>query len=190
MNERQMQFRVGVVVFATMIVGGLLATLNDPLPTRLAAVGPVDVSHRHRGAAGARRRREHAGPQERHPDRPREIDRRQGRRRRGARRHRRPTGRCCTNQVPHIRTTRAGRRDDRLRDDAAERPAAAARRWRGYSAAWSIRNPFDSHRQAGRLASKSSPTPAERLAGRRRRSRQAGPSASTTRSATKRKKAA
>ena len=33
MNERQMQFRVGVVVFATMIVGGLLATLYDPLPT-------------------------------------------------------------------------------------------------------------------------------------------------------------
>ena len=28
MNERQMQFRVGVVVFATMIIGGLLATLN------------------------------------------------------------------------------------------------------------------------------------------------------------------
>jgi phospholipid/cholesterol/gamma-HCH transport system substrate-binding protein len=33
MNERRMQFRVGVVVFATMIVGGLLATLYDPLPT-------------------------------------------------------------------------------------------------------------------------------------------------------------
>ncbi len=32
MNERQMQFRVGVVVFATMIVGGLLATLNGPIP--------------------------------------------------------------------------------------------------------------------------------------------------------------
>jgi phospholipid/cholesterol/gamma-HCH transport system substrate-binding protein len=30
MNERQMQFRVGVVVFATMIIGGLLATLNEP----------------------------------------------------------------------------------------------------------------------------------------------------------------
>lgn len=28
-----MQFRVGVVVFATMIVGGLLASLNGPLPT-------------------------------------------------------------------------------------------------------------------------------------------------------------
>lgn len=28
-----MQFRVGVVVFATVIVGGLLATLYDPLPT-------------------------------------------------------------------------------------------------------------------------------------------------------------
>ena len=27
-----MQFRVGVVVFATMIVGGLLASLNGPLP--------------------------------------------------------------------------------------------------------------------------------------------------------------
>jgi len=33
MNERRMQFRVGVVVFATVIVGGLLATLYDPLPT-------------------------------------------------------------------------------------------------------------------------------------------------------------
>jgi phospholipid/cholesterol/gamma-HCH transport system substrate-binding protein len=33
MNERQMQFRVGIVVFATMIVGGLLASLNGPLPT-------------------------------------------------------------------------------------------------------------------------------------------------------------
>jgi ABC-type transporter Mla subunit MlaD len=32
MNERQMQFRVGVVVFATMIVGGLLASLNAPIP--------------------------------------------------------------------------------------------------------------------------------------------------------------
>jgi phospholipid/cholesterol/gamma-HCH transport system substrate-binding protein len=28
-----MQFRVGVVMFATMIIGGLLATLNSPLPT-------------------------------------------------------------------------------------------------------------------------------------------------------------
>ena len=33
MNERQMQFRVGVVVFATMIIGGLLATLSGPLTT-------------------------------------------------------------------------------------------------------------------------------------------------------------
>jgi phospholipid/cholesterol/gamma-HCH transport system substrate-binding protein len=33
MNERQMQFRVGVVVFATMIIGGLLASLSGPLPT-------------------------------------------------------------------------------------------------------------------------------------------------------------
>jgi len=33
MNERQMQFRVGVVVFATMIIGALLATLNSPLPS-------------------------------------------------------------------------------------------------------------------------------------------------------------
>jgi phospholipid/cholesterol/gamma-HCH transport system substrate-binding protein len=33
MNERQMQFRVGVVVFATMIIGGLLATLNGPMPS-------------------------------------------------------------------------------------------------------------------------------------------------------------
>ncbi len=32
MNERRMEFRVGVVVLATMIVGGLLATVYDPLP--------------------------------------------------------------------------------------------------------------------------------------------------------------
>jgi phospholipid/cholesterol/gamma-HCH transport system substrate-binding protein len=31
MNERQMQFRVGVMVFATMIIGGLLGTLHEPL---------------------------------------------------------------------------------------------------------------------------------------------------------------
>lgn len=35
MNERQMQFRVGVVVFATLIIGGVLASLNAPLPTSL-----------------------------------------------------------------------------------------------------------------------------------------------------------
>jgi phospholipid/cholesterol/gamma-HCH transport system substrate-binding protein len=33
MNERQMQFRVGVVVLATIIIGGLLATLSGPLTT-------------------------------------------------------------------------------------------------------------------------------------------------------------
>jgi phospholipid/cholesterol/gamma-HCH transport system substrate-binding protein len=33
MNERQMQFRVGVVVLATMIIGGLLATLSGPIRT-------------------------------------------------------------------------------------------------------------------------------------------------------------
>lgn len=33
MNERQMQFRVGVVMFATMTIGALLATLNGPVPT-------------------------------------------------------------------------------------------------------------------------------------------------------------
>lgn len=33
MNERQMEFRVGVVVFATAIIGALLATLNSPIPT-------------------------------------------------------------------------------------------------------------------------------------------------------------
>ncbi len=32
MNERQMEFRVGVVVFATAIIGALLATLNSPVP--------------------------------------------------------------------------------------------------------------------------------------------------------------
>ena len=31
MNERQMQFRVGAIVFATMIIGGLLVSLNGPL---------------------------------------------------------------------------------------------------------------------------------------------------------------
>jgi phospholipid/cholesterol/gamma-HCH transport system substrate-binding protein len=33
MNDRVMQFRVGVVVLATMIIGALLMTLNSPLPT-------------------------------------------------------------------------------------------------------------------------------------------------------------
>jgi phospholipid/cholesterol/gamma-HCH transport system substrate-binding protein len=33
MNERRMQFRVGLVVFATMIVGGLMASFNGPLST-------------------------------------------------------------------------------------------------------------------------------------------------------------
>ncbi len=32
MNERRMQFGVGVLVFATMIIGGLLATVNEPMP--------------------------------------------------------------------------------------------------------------------------------------------------------------
>src|SRR4051812_10437677 len=35
MNERQMQFRVGVVVFFTIIVGGLLATMSGPLTSNL-----------------------------------------------------------------------------------------------------------------------------------------------------------
>jgi ABC-type transporter Mla subunit MlaD len=44
MNERQMQFRVGVVMFATMIIGGLLATLNSPLPTGwLTGRGTYDI---------------------------------------------------------------------------------------------------------------------------------------------------
>ncbi|HVT27793.1 MAG TPA: MlaD family protein [Lacipirellulaceae bacterium] len=33
MNERQMQFRVGVIVFATLIIGVLLVSLNAPLPS-------------------------------------------------------------------------------------------------------------------------------------------------------------
>jgi phospholipid/cholesterol/gamma-HCH transport system substrate-binding protein len=32
MNERQMQFRVGVVMLATLIIGPILATLNGPIP--------------------------------------------------------------------------------------------------------------------------------------------------------------
>jgi phospholipid/cholesterol/gamma-HCH transport system substrate-binding protein len=32
MNERVMQFRVGVMVFITLIIGGLLVTLNSPIP--------------------------------------------------------------------------------------------------------------------------------------------------------------
>jgi phospholipid/cholesterol/gamma-HCH transport system substrate-binding protein len=39
-----MQFRVGVVMFATMIIGGLLATLNSPLPTGwLTGRGTYDI---------------------------------------------------------------------------------------------------------------------------------------------------
>ena len=44
MNERQMQFRVGVVVFATMIIGGLLATLSGPLTTSWLPWGPSNTS--------------------------------------------------------------------------------------------------------------------------------------------------
>lgn len=32
MNERRMQFLVGVLVFATMVIAGLLATVNEPMP--------------------------------------------------------------------------------------------------------------------------------------------------------------
>jgi phospholipid/cholesterol/gamma-HCH transport system substrate-binding protein len=39
MNERQMQFRVGVVMFATLIIGALLATLNGPLPKEWLPLG-------------------------------------------------------------------------------------------------------------------------------------------------------
>jgi phospholipid/cholesterol/gamma-HCH transport system substrate-binding protein len=39
MNERQMQFVVGLVVFATMIIGGLLAMLNGPMPSEWLPFG-------------------------------------------------------------------------------------------------------------------------------------------------------
>jgi phospholipid/cholesterol/gamma-HCH transport system substrate-binding protein len=39
MNERQMQFRVGVIVLATMIIGSILATLNGPVPRDLLPWG-------------------------------------------------------------------------------------------------------------------------------------------------------
>jgi phospholipid/cholesterol/gamma-HCH transport system substrate-binding protein len=39
MNERQMQFRVGVVMLATMIIGTILATLNGPVPRDLLPWG-------------------------------------------------------------------------------------------------------------------------------------------------------
>jgi phospholipid/cholesterol/gamma-HCH transport system substrate-binding protein len=39
MNERQMQFRVGVVMLATMIIGTILATLNGPIPRDLLPWG-------------------------------------------------------------------------------------------------------------------------------------------------------
>ena len=51
MNERQMQFRVGVVVFATMIIGGLLASLNGAISHRLVALG-LEVLYRYRRAGG------------------------------------------------------------------------------------------------------------------------------------------
>src|SRR5258708_33037865 len=35
MDERQMECRVGVVVLATLIIGGLLATLSGPLTSNL-----------------------------------------------------------------------------------------------------------------------------------------------------------
>ena len=39
MNERQMQFRVGVVMLATLIIGVILATLNGPIPRDLLPWG-------------------------------------------------------------------------------------------------------------------------------------------------------
>jgi phospholipid/cholesterol/gamma-HCH transport system substrate-binding protein len=39
MNERQMQFRVGVVMLATLIIGPILATLNGPIPRDLLPWG-------------------------------------------------------------------------------------------------------------------------------------------------------
>src|SRR5262245_14962048 len=39
MNERQMQFAVGLIVFATMIIGGVLATVNSPIPFGLMPWG-------------------------------------------------------------------------------------------------------------------------------------------------------
>jgi phospholipid/cholesterol/gamma-HCH transport system substrate-binding protein len=39
MNERQMQFRVGVIMLATIIIGTILATLNGPVPRDLLPWG-------------------------------------------------------------------------------------------------------------------------------------------------------
>ena len=39
MNQRYMQFAVGLVVFATMIIGALLATVNSPIPMGLVPWG-------------------------------------------------------------------------------------------------------------------------------------------------------
>jgi phospholipid/cholesterol/gamma-HCH transport system substrate-binding protein len=39
MNERRMQFAVGLIVFATMIIGGVLATVNSPIPFGLMPWG-------------------------------------------------------------------------------------------------------------------------------------------------------
>jgi phospholipid/cholesterol/gamma-HCH transport system substrate-binding protein len=39
MNERQMQFRVGVIMLATLIIGTILATLNGPVPRDLLPWG-------------------------------------------------------------------------------------------------------------------------------------------------------
>ena len=147
MNERQMQFRVGVVVFATMIIGGVLATLNEPDAHRLAAVGP---SARTASASSCRKRPASA------PNTPVRkngllIGRVTSIEDRTTASSCMPTSRrppaVHQYHVPHVRTSRAGRCHDRFRRRRPMPPASSRSRdgavvpRRSRSATRSIRSP-------------------------------------------------
>ena len=126
MNDRVMQFRVGVVVMATGIISALLVTLNSPSPKGWAP-GPRHVPRHDRAPSGAGHRSEHARSQKWHADRPRCQRRRFGRSRRGAGEHRRRPPALSSICLPgaHVRPRRC---DDRICRRARCHPAR--RRWR------------------------------------------------------------
>ena len=67
MDERIMQFRVGVVVVAVTLIAGFLTLLFGHFPASvLHRTNTIYVNF----SPGAGRGRRHAGPQERHSDRP------------------------------------------------------------------------------------------------------------------------
>ena len=188
MNERQMQFRVGVVVFATMIIGGVLATLNGPLPT-----GWLPWGRRRTRSAFELPQAPGVGPNT--PvrkngtlDRPRRVDRRSGRRRRRAGRHRRRPAAvdrttCRTSARPCWAMRRSISSPRPAPPGRSRSPDGAIIPRRGRSAIRSMRSPnwatcrTTSQRRASRSATPATKWPI-------------WPDASTKRSATKRRKAA